>query len=58
MMDASTVIYAGLVIGGAIVVLLMGLWTSSTESSTVSISGSPVRTTSHQMDFTSLPEAA
>lgn len=58
MMDWSSVIYAGLVIGGAIAVLLMVIWTLSTESSTVSISGSPVRTTSRQMDFTSLPEAA
>jgi hypothetical protein len=58
MMDWSSVIYAGLVIGGAIAVLLMVMWTLSAESSTVSISGSPVRTTSHQMDFTSLPEAA
>jgi hypothetical protein len=58
MMDESTVIYAGLVIGGAIAVLLMGLWTLSTESSTVSTSGSPVLTPSHQADLRSLPEAA
>jgi hypothetical protein len=58
MMDWSAVMYAGLVIGGAMVVLLMGLWTLSTESSTVSISGSAVPTQSHQADLGSLPEAA
>lgn len=58
MMDWSSVIYAGLVVGGAITVLMMVLWTLSAESSTVSISGSPARSTSHQIDLTSLPEAA
>lgn len=58
MMDWSSVMYAGLVIGGAIAVLMMVLWTLSAESSTVSISGSPVLTTSHQIDLTSLPKAA
>lgn len=58
MMDWSSVMYAGLVIGGAIAVLMMVLWTLSAESSTVSISGSPVRTTPHQIDLTSLPKAA
>jgi|GEM_PF-2104346 len=58
MMDWSSVIYAGLVVGGAITVLMMVLWTLSAESSTVSISGSPTRATSHQIDLTSLPEAA
>jgi len=58
MMDERTVIYAGLVGRGAIVVLLMGLWMSSIESSTVSISGSPVPMQSHQADLTSLPKAA
>lgn len=58
MMDESSVIYAGLVVGGAVAVLLMGLWTLSTKSSTVSISKSAVRTQSHQADFTSLPKAA
>ena len=58
MMDWSSVIYAGLVVGGAMTVLMMVLWTLSAESSTVSISGSPAHTLSHQMDFTSLPEAA
>lgn len=58
MMDESTVIYVGLVVGSAIAVLLMGLWTLSTESSTVSISGSPVPTQSHQADLRSLLEAA
>jgi hypothetical protein len=58
MMDWSSVIYAGLVIGGAMAVLLTVIWTLSTESSTVSISGSPVRTTSHRIDLTSLPKAA
>jgi hypothetical protein len=32
MMDWSAVMYAGLVVGGAIVVVLMVLWTLSTES--------------------------
>ncbi|MGE0471903.1 MAG: hypothetical protein AB7L09_26055 [Nitrospira sp.] len=58
MMDWSAVIYAGLMVGGAIVVLLMVLWTLSTESSTVSISGSPVSVQSHQADLRSFPKAA
>lgn len=58
MMDESSVIYAGLVVGGAIAVLLMGPWTVSTKSSTVSISGSAVRTPSHQADLLSLSKAA
>lgn len=58
MMDWSAVMYAGLVIGGAMVVLLMALWTLSTESSTVSISRSPVPIQSHQAELRSLPEAA
>jgi len=58
MMDWSSVIDAGLVAIGAIAVLLMGLWTLSTESSTVSTSESPVPTKSLQGDLTSLPKAA
>ena len=58
MMDWSSVMYAGLVIGGAMAVLMMVLWTLSAESSTVSISGLPVGTTPHQIDLTSLPKAA
>lgn len=58
MMDESSVIYAGLVVGGAIAVLLIGLWALSAKSSTVSISGSAVKTQSHQADLMSLPKAA
>lgn len=58
MMDESSVLYAGLVVGSAIAVLLMGLWTLSTKSSTVSISESAVRTQSHQADLLSFPKAA
>jgi hypothetical protein len=58
MMDWSSVIYAGLVVGGAIAVLMMVSWILSAESSTVSISRSPVRTASHHIDLPSLPEAA
>lgn len=58
MMDWSVVIYAGLVLGGAIAVLLMGLWTLSNESSTVSISKSPVRGQSYRIDLPSLSKAA
>lgn len=38
MMDLSSVIDAGLVVVGVVWVLLMGLWTLSSESSTVSTS--------------------
>lgn len=58
MMDWSSVIDAGLVAIGAIAVLLMGLWTLSAGSSTVSASESPVRTQSDEVDLTSLPKAA
>ncbi len=59
MMDLSSVIDAGLVVIGAIAVLLMGLWTLSAESSTVSISEPPVsQEVRHQVDCTSLPKAA
>lgn len=58
MMDWSSVIDAGLVVIGAIAVLLMGLWTLSAESSTVSTSESPVRAKSDEVDLTSLPKAA
>jgi|LNFM01.1.fsa_nt_gb hypothetical protein len=58
MMDLSSVIDAGLVVIGAIAVLLMGLWTLSAESSTVSISAPPVSAKPVQVDLTSLPKAA
>ena len=58
MMDWSSVIDAGLVVIGAIAVLLMGLWTLSAESSTVSTSESSVRRKTHEVDLTSLPKAA
>lgn len=59
MMDLSSVIDAGLVVIGARAVLLMGLRTlSSVESSTVSISEPPARTTRPQVNMTSLPKAA
>ncbi len=41
MMDLSSVIDAGLTVIGAIAVLSMGLWTLSSESSTVSTSQQP-----------------
>ena len=58
MMDWSSVVDAGLVAIGAIAVLLMGLWTLSVESSTVSTSESSVRPKPHGVDLTSLPKAA
>jgi len=58
MMDLSSVIDAGLVVIGSIAVLLMGLWTLSAESSTVSISEPPVSAEQVQVDLTSLPKAA
>jgi len=58
MMDLSSVIDAGLVVLGSIAVLLMGLWTLSAESSTVSISEPPVSAKPIQVDLTSLPKAA
>ncbi len=58
MMDLSSVVDAGLVLLGCIAVLAMGLWTLSSESSTVSASEQPrsVRRTDH--DLSSLPKAA
>lgn len=38
MMDLSSVVDAGLALMGGVAVLLMGLWTLSAESSTVSTS--------------------
>ena len=58
MMDLSSVIDAGLVVIGAIAVLLMGLWTLSAESSTVSISEPPVSAKRAQVDLSSLAKAA
>ncbi|HSA60904.1 MAG TPA: hypothetical protein VLE03_01580 [Nitrospiraceae bacterium] len=57
MMDLSSVIDAGLVVAGAVAVLLMGLWTLSAESSTVSTSERPSVTRHRQQDL-SLPKAA
>lgn len=57
MMDLSPVLDAGLAVLGAIAVLSMGLWTLSSESSTVSTSQQP----SVPMDVyaeMSLPKAA
>ena len=54
MMDLSSVVDAGLVVMGAMAVLLMGLWTLSAESSTVSISAPPVETVRQQVDMASL----
>ena len=45
MMDLSSVIDAGLAVMGVIAVLSMGLWTLSSESSTVSTSQQPSRPT-------------
>jgi hypothetical protein len=58
MMDLSSVIDAGLAVIGSMAVLLMGLWTLSAESSTVSISEPPVSEKQAQVDLTSLPRAA
>ena len=58
MMDWSSVIDAGLVVMGAIAVLLMGLWTLAAESSTVSISETPADTKRPLVDLTLLPKAA
>ena len=57
MMDLSSVVDAGLVVAGAIAVLLMGLWTLSSESSTVSASERPSVSRNRQNEF-SLPKAA
>ncbi|HNA26860.1 MAG TPA: hypothetical protein PKV55_09005 [Nitrospira sp.] len=57
MMDLSSVLDAALAVMGAITVLSMGLWTLSSESSTVSTSqepSAPVRV----FDEVSLPKAA
>ena len=57
MMDLSSVIDAGLVVAGAVAVLLMGLWTLSGESSTVSTSERFSVAQNLQNDY-SLPKAA
>lgn len=54
----GSVVSAGLVVGDSIAVLEMVVSTLSAESSTVSISGSPVRTTYDRIDLSSLPKAA
>ncbi|MCS6897812.1 MAG: hypothetical protein NZM29_07535 [Nitrospira sp.] len=56
MMDWSSVIDAGLVVAGAMMVLAMGFSTLSGGPDTVS--ESPARTQSHQRDLNSLPKAA
>ncbi len=58
MMDLSSVIDAGLVAMGAATVLLMGLWTLSSESSTVSISKSQARAAQDHYEDRVLPKAA
>lgn len=58
MMDLSSVIDAGLVAIGALAVLLMGLWTLSVESNTVSISEQSAGTKPYHGDPSSLPKAA
>ena len=59
MMDLSSVVDAGLVLLGSIAVLAMGLWTLSSESSTVSISEQPqVAREEWDNDLPSLPKAA
>ncbi|HLZ34586.1 MAG TPA: hypothetical protein VKP13_11245 [Nitrospira sp.] len=58
MMDLSSVIDAGLVAMGAAAVLLMGLWTLSSESSTVSISESQSSASRDQRQDYALPKAA
>ncbi|MCP9464299.1 MAG: hypothetical protein NNA25_05820 [Nitrospira sp.] len=58
MMDWSSVIDAGLVVTGAIVVLAMGLSTLSVGTDTVSVSESSARIQSHHQDFNSLIKAA
>ncbi len=57
MMDLSSVIDAGLAVMGVIAVLSMGLWTLSSESSTVSTSQQPSRSTRQHQEV-SLPKAA
>lgn len=57
MMDLSPVLDAGLTVLGAIAVLSMGLWTLSSESSTVSTSQRPSVPTRAYGD-TQLPKAA
>ena len=58
MVDISSVVDAGLVLLGSIAVLAMGLWTLSSESSTVSISEQPHKTGNQNHDLPSLPKAA
>jgi hypothetical protein len=58
MMDWSSVIDAGLVVTGAIVVLVMGLSTLSVGTDPVSVSESSARIQSHHQDINSLPNAA
>lgn len=57
MMDLSSVIDAGLVVAGAVTVLLMGLRTLSGESSTVSTS-ERFSVSRNQQSDRSLPKAA
>ena len=57
MMDLSRVLDAGLTVLGAIAVLSMGLWTLSSESSTVSTSQQP-SASMRAYDEIQLPKAA
>ena len=58
MMDLSSVIDAGLVAMGAAAGLLMGLWTLSSESSTVSISEPQSAASRDQRHDLAWPKAA
>jgi hypothetical protein len=58
MMDLSSVIDAGLAAMGAAAVLLMGLWTLSSESSTVSISEPQSTASRDQRHDLAWPKAA
>jgi hypothetical protein len=58
MMDLSSVIDAGRVVMGAAAVLVMRLWTLSSESSTVSISKPQWMVSRGQRNDFSLPKAA
>ena len=59
MMDLSSVVDAGLVLLGSLAVLAMGLWTLSSESSTVSIfKQHHVEQRNQDIGSSSLPKAA
>jgi hypothetical protein len=58
MMDLSSIVDAGLVLAGSVAVLAMGLWTLSSESSTVSASDKGLDVRARRRDVASLPKAA